>query len=201
MDEIALDFAIDLSIEIQPTHTFDFNLQDALYHWAVKHGLRKQGFPKGDIDLQNKFQTAVNNISLDTIQRGFLWSYSRGKYGNEDKSLIPPSLLGWYDAQRYRAVNQLFHLNRLTIFTYLYAHSIWIHLKKYCDMQSQDFCVVWSKDEKIRILIFSQILKKIQVLIISSQNFSICIFGTTHHWIIIFGEHNPHSNTINTWKL
>ena len=72
MDKIALDFAIDLSIEIQPTHTFDFNLQDALYHWAVKHGLRKQGFPKGDIDLQNKFQTAVNNISLDTIQRGFL---------------------------------------------------------------------------------------------------------------------------------
>ena len=29
IDEIALDFAIDLTVSFQPTHTFDFNFQDA----------------------------------------------------------------------------------------------------------------------------------------------------------------------------
>ena len=59
--------------------------------------MRKEGFPKGDIDLENKFQTAVNDISLDTIQRGSLRAYSRDSKGNDDKSLIADALLNWYE--------------------------------------------------------------------------------------------------------
>ena len=99
IDEIALNFAIDLTVRIQPTHTFDFNSQDALYHAALKQLLRKEGFPKGDIDLENKFQTVVNDISLDTIQRGSLRAYSRDSKGNDDKSLIPDALLSWYESE------------------------------------------------------------------------------------------------------
>ena len=94
IDEIALNFAIDLTVRI-----LDFNSQDAFYHAALKQRLRKEGFPKGDIDLENKFQTAVNDISLDTIQRGSLWAYSRDSKGNDDKSLIPDALLSWYESE------------------------------------------------------------------------------------------------------
>ena len=65
----------------------------------MKQLLRKQGFPKGDIALENKFQTAVNDISLDTIQRGSLRAYSRDSKGNDDKSLIPDALLSWYESE------------------------------------------------------------------------------------------------------
>ena len=94
IDEIALNFAIDLTVRI-----LDFNSQDAFYHAALKQRLRKEGFPKGDIDLENKFQTAVNDISLDTIQRGSLRAYSRDSKGNDEKSLIPDALLSWYESE------------------------------------------------------------------------------------------------------
>ena len=94
IDEIALNFAIDLTVRI-----LDFNSQDAFYHAALKQRLRKEGFPKGDIDLKNEFQTAVNDISLDTIQRGFLRTYSRDSEGNDDKALMPDALLSWYESE------------------------------------------------------------------------------------------------------
>ena len=65
----------------------------------MKELLRKQRFPKGDIDLENKFQTAVNYISVGAIQRGFLRAYSRDSKGNDDKSLIPDALLSWYESE------------------------------------------------------------------------------------------------------
>ena len=34
-----------------------------------------------------------------TIQRGFLWAYSRDSKGNDDKSLIPDALLSWYESE------------------------------------------------------------------------------------------------------
>ena len=71
MDEIALDFAIDLSIEIQPTHAFDFNSQDALYHWAVKHGLRKQGFPKVILISKTNFRQLWTTFLWIQFNAGF----------------------------------------------------------------------------------------------------------------------------------
>ena len=41
----------------------------------------------------------MNDISLDTIQRGFLRAYSRDSKGNDDKSLIPDALLSWYESE------------------------------------------------------------------------------------------------------
>ena len=79
LDDIQNDYAVDIEVEIQPTHTFDFNAQDALYHSELKRLLRQEGLPRGDNDLKNKFQDAVNKISLDSIQRGFIRAYSKTK--------------------------------------------------------------------------------------------------------------------------
>ena len=64
LDDIQNDYAVDIKVEIQPNHTFDFNAQDALYHSELKRLLRQEGLPRGDNDLKNKFQDAVNKISL-----------------------------------------------------------------------------------------------------------------------------------------
>ena len=77
LDDIPNDYAVDIEVEIQPTHTFDLNAQDALYHSELKRLLRQKGLPRGDNDLKNKFQDAVNKISLDSIQRGFIRAYSK----------------------------------------------------------------------------------------------------------------------------
>ena len=97
LDDIQNDYAVDIEVEIQPTHTFDFNAQDALYHPELKRLLRQEGLPRGDNDLKNKFQDAVNKISLDSIQRGFIRAYSKNEEESEDSSLIPDSLEGWYE--------------------------------------------------------------------------------------------------------
>ena len=92
-----MEYAVDIQIEIQPTYTFDFNSQDAMYHAELKRQLRKQGLPDSNDDLQNKFQEAINNISLDTIQRGFIQAYSKKQNGDDDSSLIPAPFTEWYD--------------------------------------------------------------------------------------------------------
>ena len=97
LDDIQNDYAVDIEVEIQPTHTFDFNAQDALHHSELKRLLRQEGLPRGDNDLKNKFQDAVNKISLDSIQRRFIRAYSKNEEGSEDSSLIPDSLEGWYE--------------------------------------------------------------------------------------------------------
>ena len=96
LDRMANDFAVDIKCDIQPTHTFDLNAQDALYHAELKRQLRFRGLPENNDDLRNKFTDAVNWISLNTIQRGFIRSYSKDSKGDTDESLIPESLLGWY---------------------------------------------------------------------------------------------------------
>merc|ERR1712000_803871 len=96
-DEMELDLAVDISVEIQPTHTFDFNAQDALYHSELKRQIRKQGFPKNNEELKVKFNKAVAQIDERSIQRGFIRAYSRDKKGDEDPSLVPLSLSAWYE--------------------------------------------------------------------------------------------------------
>ena len=97
LDDIQNDYAVDIEVEIQPSHIFYFNAQDALYHSELKRLLRQEGLPRGDNDLKNKFQDAVNKISLDSIQRGFIRAYSKNEERSEDSSLIPDSLEGWYE--------------------------------------------------------------------------------------------------------
>ena len=97
LDEMELDFAVDISVEIQPAHTFDFNAQDALFHAELKRQLLKEGFPKNNDDLQQKFKTAVSRITERSIQRGFMRAYSRDAKGDENSSLVPLSLSAWYE--------------------------------------------------------------------------------------------------------
>ena len=96
LDDIEAEFAVDIEVDIQPTHTFDFNAQDALYHAELKRLLRKQGFPKSNDDLEDKVTDAVNSISLNAIQRGFMRAYSRDENGDEDPSLIPETITDWF---------------------------------------------------------------------------------------------------------
>ena len=71
------DFAVDISVEIQSTHTFDFNAQDALFHAELKRQLLEEGFPKNNDDLQQKFKNSVSRITERSIQRGFMRACSR----------------------------------------------------------------------------------------------------------------------------
>ena len=96
LDDIETQFAVDIEVDIQPTHTFDFNAQDALYHAELKRLLRKQGFPRSNDDLEDKVTDAVNSIFLNAIQRGFMRAYSRDENGDEDPSFIPESITDWY---------------------------------------------------------------------------------------------------------
>ena len=41
LDDIQNDYAVDIEVEIQPTHTFDFNAQGALHHSELKRLLRQ----------------------------------------------------------------------------------------------------------------------------------------------------------------
>ena len=44
----------------------------------------------------------MKEIFFDTMQQGFLRSYSRESQGNDDKSLISDALLSWYEFEPSR---------------------------------------------------------------------------------------------------
>ena len=97
MREIEFAYAVDLNVQIQPTHTFDLNAQDALYHAEAKMQIRNQGFPKNNAELSEKCVIPVRNISQPTIQCGFMRAYSRDLNGDIDESPIPESISAWYE--------------------------------------------------------------------------------------------------------
>ena len=84
-------------IKIQPTHTFDFNDKDALFHAELKRQLLEEGFPKNNDDLQQKFKNSVSRITERSIQRCFMRAYSRDAKSDENSSLVPLSLSAWYE--------------------------------------------------------------------------------------------------------
>ena len=45
LDDIAAEYGVFIGMIIQPTHRFDFNRLDALYHIVVKRRLRQYPFP------------------------------------------------------------------------------------------------------------------------------------------------------------
>ena len=96
MEEVAHEFAVDVKVDVQPTHTFDFNAQDAMYHSELKYKLRSNGLPKDNDELLEYFNDAVDEISLNAIQRGFVRAYSRDSKGDVDMELVPESISGWY---------------------------------------------------------------------------------------------------------
>jgi len=96
VEKLENKFGVDMEVEVQPTHCFDYNAQDALFHNVLKRRLRAQGVPKNRDDLRLKFQRAIDQITPREIQKGFRRAYSRNEFGDQDDSLIPEPILEWY---------------------------------------------------------------------------------------------------------
>ena len=91
-EEIENEYTVSVKVEVQATHTFNLNAQDAHYHSELKRQLKKQGVPKSRVDLKEKFNNAVSEISSGDIQKGFKRAYSRDMYGTD---LVPQQIRDW----------------------------------------------------------------------------------------------------------
>ena len=84
----------------QPRHCFDINGFDALLHAAQKKQMRSYPAPlcTEHISLVRDWNRAVMESCSDRlIQRCFVRALERNEDGDVDKSLIPKSILDWYD--------------------------------------------------------------------------------------------------------
>ena len=82
---------------IQPTHRFDFNGPDALYHSVVKGRLRQYLFPLCQEHILPDYSKAVEKVSMPrVIQRSFWRAHHRDENGDIDESLIPDDIRAWY---------------------------------------------------------------------------------------------------------
>ncbi len=97
LDEISADYNVFIGMIIQPTHRFDFNAPDALYHSVVKRRLRQYPFPLCQEHILRDYATAVAEVSTDrVIQRSFWRAHRRDENGDVDETLIPADIKAWY---------------------------------------------------------------------------------------------------------
>ena len=97
LNQIEQDFNIKARAEVQFTHGFDVNAQDAQYHSSLKFELKNGPMPKNNDELQILFDEAVERTNQPrTIQKGFIRAYRRDKYGDRNDSLIPQDIMDWY---------------------------------------------------------------------------------------------------------
>ena len=97
LDEIAADYGVFIGMIIQPTHRFDFNAPDALYHSVVKRRLRQYPFPLCQEHILRDYAKAVPEVSTDrVIQRSFWRAHRRDENGDVDEDLIPEDIKAWY---------------------------------------------------------------------------------------------------------
>ena len=97
LEEVAADYGVFIGVIVQPTHRFDFNGPDALYHSVVKRRLRQYPFPLGQEHILRDYASAVAEVSTHrVIQRSFWRAHRRDGDGNGDHSLIPQDILDWY---------------------------------------------------------------------------------------------------------
>ena len=83
---------------VQPTHCFDLNACDALYHSIAKRRLRQFRAPLCQAHIKRDWGRAVREVSADgrLVQRNFWRAFRREANGDIDESLIPEELLAWY---------------------------------------------------------------------------------------------------------
>ena len=82
LDEIAADFGMFIGMIIQPTHRFDFDAPDALYHSVVKRRLRQYSFPLGQEHILGDYAKTVAEVSISrVIQRRFWRAHRRDAKG------------------------------------------------------------------------------------------------------------------------
>ena len=82
-----------------PTHCYDFNSCDALFHSCCKRRLRQFRAPLCQQHIQRDWKRAVKEVSADgrLIQRSFYRAFRRNAEGDIDDSLIPKDIMAWYE--------------------------------------------------------------------------------------------------------
>ena len=83
----------------QPTHCVDINGCDALLHAAQKKKLRSYPAPLCTNHIVRDWNRAVEeSCTSRLIQRCFVRALERNENGDVDKTLIPKSILEWYNS-------------------------------------------------------------------------------------------------------
>ena len=97
LGEIAEEYGVFIGVIVQPTHRYDLNACDALYHSIVKRRQRQYPFPLCQDHIRRDYALAVSEMSTDrVIQRSFWRAHRRDAKGDIDESLLPQDLLDWY---------------------------------------------------------------------------------------------------------
>ena len=97
LDDIAADYGVFIGMIITPTHRFDFNGPDALYHSVVKRRLRQYPCPLCQEHILRDYAKAVEEVSTDcVIQMSFWRVHRRDENGDIDMTLIPADIKAWY---------------------------------------------------------------------------------------------------------
>ena len=97
LEDIAADYGVFIGMIIQPTHRFDFNAPDALYHSVTKRRLRQYPFPLCQEHILRDYSKAVQEVSTGrVIQRSFWRAHRRDENGDVDENLIPADIRAWY---------------------------------------------------------------------------------------------------------
>ena len=83
---------------VQPTHCFDLNACDALYHSVAKRRLWQFRAPLCQAHIKRDWALATADVSADgrLVQWSF-WRAFRNAIGAIDESLIPQSLVACYE--------------------------------------------------------------------------------------------------------
>ena len=97
LKEISDEYQVKIDVEIQPTHSYDFNAPHALINSSIKKEMRSKKPAQTFEHLKRDFEKAVEEVCHSrTIQRSFIRAYSRDANGDVDTNLIPSQLLDWY---------------------------------------------------------------------------------------------------------
>ena len=96
--EIGKKYNVVVQAIVQPTHCFDLNACDALYHSVAKRRLRQFRAPLCQEHIKRDWERATREVSADgrLIQRSFWRTFERDARGDIDETLIPEDLVAWY---------------------------------------------------------------------------------------------------------
>ena len=86
----------------QPTHCFDLNGCDVLLHSTQKREFRNYPAPLCTNHIVRDWGRACDKVCHSrTIQKCFVRALRRDAKGDIDKSLIPPQIQAWYEANEH----------------------------------------------------------------------------------------------------
>ena len=97
LEDVAAEYGVFIGVIVQPTHRFDFNACDALYHSVVNRRVRQYPFLLCQEHILRDYPSAVKKVNTDrVIQRRFWWAHRRNEKGDIDNFLIPIDIQEWY---------------------------------------------------------------------------------------------------------